>query len=257
MSSDRRTRPPDRGAPLTGARWLCAAALPFLTAACSLDTSSTTTTTLPPSTQVVLVGDSLAEQAAQYLPALLPGREFVGRYFGGTAPCDWLENDLQPAATATVVLSFTGNSMTPCMADGAGGYLAGQAMVQRYHDDLVLLIDRAHGAGARVLLVGQPTRPDDAGRTAVDALNTMLLALSSERSAQFVDAGAAVERPDGSFATTLPCLPDEPECPASGEIAVRNDDGLHFCPGSMGAGPCATYSSGAFRFAATIAAVIT
>jgi len=70
----------------------------------------------------------------------------------------------------------------------------------------------------------------------------------------FVDAGAAVETPDGSFAATLPCLPGEAECGPDGTNPVRNDDGVHLCPGASG--PCPVYSSGAFRFASAIAAAI-
>ena len=70
---------------------------------------------------------------------------------------------------------------------------------------------------------------------------------------KFVDAGAAVEAPDGSFVHSLPCVTYEPKCAKSGSNVVRSDDGRHFCPGKY-LDPCPVYASGAFRFAYAIAA---
>ena len=116
---------------------------------------------------------------------------------------------------------------------------------------------RAREAGARALLVGQPVHEDAASTEIVDGLNDIYTALSeSTKNVRFVDAGAAVENPDGTFAHSLPCLPGEAACDPSGNNIVRSDDGLHFCPGSPPAGPCPEYSSGAFRFASAIAAAV-
>ncbi len=206
---------------------------------------------------VFLVGDSLAEQAAHYLAQLLGSTSLESRYVGGTAPCDWLEDDLQITEGSVVVISFTGNSMTPCMSDGVGGFLQGEAIVDRYRTDVAVLIDLAHSAGARVLLVGQPVHSasfdDD---DVVAGVNGVYVELSDTMDTSFVDAGAAVENPDGTFAQSLQCLSDEAECGPSGTNVVRNDDGLHFCPGSPPPGPCAVYSSGAYRFAAAIAQAV-
>ena len=69
----------------------------------------------------------------------------------------------------------------------------------------------------------------------------------------YVDAGAAVEGPGGTFARTLPCLIGEP-CtgPVVGGVpsnVVRSPDGVHFCPVTVVRVSCPVYSSGAFRFA--------
>ncbi len=89
------------------------------------------TTTRQSTVSVVLVGDSLAEQAAQYLEPLLGAKTLVPQYFGGTAACDWLEKDLQITSGSAVVISLTGNSMSPCMSDCSGAYLQGQAAVEK------------------------------------------------------------------------------------------------------------------------------
>ena len=110
---------------------------------------------------------------------------------------------------------------------------------------------------APVLLVGQPVHADSTpGNDVVVSINEIYSEPAGGSDVVFVDADAAVENPDGSFASVLPCLPDEAECDPSGNNVVRNDDGLHFCPGSQPPGPCAVYASGAFRFANAIAVAV-
>ncbi len=205
----------------------------------------------------MLIGDSLAEQTAPYLASVLPGRTLVPKFLGGTAPCDWLSNAMQITADTLVVISFSGNSISPCMADGAGGFLVGQALIDKYRADVTVLIDNARSVGAEVLLVGQPIRgeplPVD---NVVEGLNATYADLADTDGVALIDAGAAVENPDGSFAHTLPCLEGEAQCDPSGSNVVRSDDGLHLCPGIPPAGPCEGYASGAFRFATAIAEAI-
>jgi hypothetical protein len=210
----------------------------------------------PPVTEVMLLGDSLAQEAAPYLQRHLREVPLVERHFGGTAPCDWLDDDLQPSPGGVVVISFSGNSMTPCMDDGAGGFLHGEALVDKYRLDLSRLIAKVRSPTTEVMLVGQPER-SPAATVAVDAemvagINAVLSQLAGDDGVSFVDAGASVESRDGEFAATLPCLPGEAECDPSGSNVVRNDDGVHLCRGTA-PDPCAEYSSGAYRFARAIA----
>lgn len=205
----------------------------------------------------MFVGDSLAEQAAQYLEPLVQPKTLVPQFFGGTAACDWLGRDLQITSESIVVISLTGNSMSPCMSDGAGGPLQGQAAVDKYRTDITALIAEARTAGARVLLVGQPVHADTVlGNDVVAGLNKLYSDLADQPDVAFVDAGAAVENSDGTFAGSLPCLANEAQCDPSGTNVIRSDDGLHFCPGSPPPGPCTAYSSGAFRFADAIAQAV-
>ena len=215
--------------------------------------STTTVTHRVPTSNVILVGDSLVEQAAPYLQPFFGPKILVRRVFGGTAPCDWLGKDLEIRATSVVVISFSGNSLTSCMTDGAGAQLRGQAVVAEYRLDVTALIAEALYVGAHVLLVGQPVHAGSlASNNVVTGINAMYRDLASARDVSFVDAGAAVENPDGSFASTLPCLASEPRCVLSGRNVVRSDDGVHFCPGSGPVGLCPGYASGAFRFAKAI-----
>jgi hypothetical protein len=157
------------------------------------------------------------------------------------------------STTSIVVITFTGNSQTPCMSDDAGGFLDGQGLVEKYREDVESLVDRARDRGARVLLVGQPIRRDDVGgNDEVEAINAVYRDIAGAEFVSFVDAGAAVENPDGTYAQVLPCLSGEPECDPSGANVVRNDDGLHLCPGGSHTGTCPSYASGAWRFAMRI-----
>ena len=50
------------------------------------------------------------------------------RTFGGTAPCDWLEEMRHDAGTlhpTIVVIEFSGNALTPCMHDANDAQLTG------------------------------------------------------------------------------------------------------------------------------------
>jgi hypothetical protein len=235
----------------------CLAGFAVLVISVGLSACSTSTpplSTEPQPESVVLVGDSLAEQAAPYLEAMLEPIALVPRFFGGTAPCDWLERDLGITASSVVVISFTGNSTSPCMSDGVGGHLQGQAVLDKYQSDVDGLIVEALTVGARVVLVVQPAQAESlGGNLLVAGLNEAYTERSTPADIDLVDAGAAVENVDGTFAQALPCLPGEEQCDPSGSNVVRSDDGLHFCPGSPPPGPCPVYSSGAFRFAQSIA----
>lgn len=211
----------------------------------------------PATTGIVIVGDSLMVQAVPYLQPLIGQNPFVADVFGGTAPCDWLTKDLQITSGSMVVISFDGNSSSPCMSDGSGGYLTGQSIVDKYRTDISSLIALVRAASAAVLVVGQPMHADSVpGNDIVVGLNSLYAELVDKPDVAFVDAGAAVENADGSFANALPCLAGEAQCDPSGFNVIRNDDGLHFCPGPPTPGPCTIYSSGAFRFAHAIAEAI-
>ena len=210
----------------------------------------------PPPDAVVLLGDSIAEEAAPYLEDEVDGAPVVDRHHGGTAPCDWSADDIPAGQGDLVVVSFSGNSLTDCMSDGAGGFLQGAALVDRYARDLRALVDGIRDRGAQVILVGQPARrPDADGAGNVPRLNHLYEALAEGEGVSYVDAGAALETDDGAFAADLPCLPDEPQCAPSGRNPVRHPDGVHLCP-VPSEGGCSVHSSGALRFARAIADAI-
>ena len=203
--------------------------------------------------RLVLVGDSLAQEVTPFLQFLTPGKTFVPKFWGGTAPCDWRDVNLQANRSTVVVITFTGNTLTECMSDGEGGHLVDEALVEQYRHDIGVLIDKARRVGARVVLVGQPLRAAsfDADLE-VNGINEMYQDYATMYPyVSFVDAGRAVETPDGQFTDRLPCTPYDTDCAADGTTVVRGD-GVHFCP-IVGENPCSVWSSGAFRFALVIA----
>jgi hypothetical protein len=209
-----------------------------------------------PVDRVVLVGDSIALEASPYFEERVDGLDLVEHLLIGTAPCDWPIDGLGVEEGDLVVVSFTGNSRTPCMSDGAGGQLQGDAVAAKYEDDVRSLVDGIRVRGADVLLVGQPERgPGTTSIGPVAGINAVYRTLAEEDGVSFVDAGAALETEDGAYAGDLPCLPSEKECGPSGRNVVRNPDGVHLCPQSH-FGPCPVYASGAFRFADAIVAAI-
>ena len=104
-------------------------------------------------------------------------------------------------------------------------------------------------------MVGQPQLSGPESDQARADLNTVYAGLVEPGVIEFVDAGASVEAPDGTFTLRLPCMPGEAPCDPDGTIAVRSEDGVHFCS-LAGATGCAEYSSGAFRFAAALATAL-
>ncbi len=203
--------------------------------------------------RVVLVGDSLAQEVTPFLQFLTPGKTFVPKFWGGTAPCDWSEVNLEASRTSVVVITFTGNSLTDCMSDGNGSHLVDGALVEQYRYDIGVLIDRSRRAGARVVLIGQPLRDSSfEADVEVEGINEVYREFAAAYPfVSYVDAGRAVETPDGRFAERLPCTAYDVDCAEDGQTVVRGD-GVHFCP-IEGENPCTVWSSGAFRFALAIA----
>ncbi len=202
---------------------------------------------------LVLVGDSLAQETAAMVAMLTPPLTSVRSYFGGTAPCDWLDDDMPANTTSVVVITFSGNSLTPCMSDGQGGFLSHQPLIDRYRADVATLIDMARQKGARVVLVGQPRRAPTTGQDdRADGINAAFEDFAATWNfVTYVDAGASVETPDGQYTDYLPCTSFDQNCQPDGQIKVRGD-GVHFCP-IVGENPCSIYSSGGLRFSLAIA----
>ncbi|MDO8364761.1 MAG: hypothetical protein Q7V88_17860 [Actinomycetota bacterium] len=202
--------------------------------------------------RLVVIGDSLAEATEPIIRYATPGKTFVRKFFGGTAPCDWLDDDLEATATTVVVITFTGNNMTPCMLDSAGARLIDQPLVEKYRADVGVLIDHARAAGAWVVLVGQPLHhPSFEAELEVDGINAVYREYAAMPHVSYVDAGQFVETPDGQYTDRLPCAEFDTDCAPDGTTVVRGD-GVHFCPIAY-VSPCPVWSSGAVRFGFGIA----
>jgi hypothetical protein len=213
--------------------------------------------------RVALFGDSLSLQAEPYFRRLMAAEDTsnttVYSSHGGTATCDWLPTMRRMAATArfeAVMLEFSGNALTPCMAH-AGYYTP--AFYAKYRADTMAAIAIWVPTGARVFLIGAPvTREQQESVPDWDALNLLYaqIAAADPQHVTYVDAGSAVEGPGGTYARTLPCSIGEP---CTGPVVngvhsnvVRSPDGVHFCPVAEVHESCPVYSAGALRFAAAM-----
>jgi hypothetical protein len=207
---------------------------------------------------VVVFGDSLVDEAADYLRffGAVGGLDVRVRSQGGTALCDWraeAEAAVADPSVSAVALAFTGNNLTPC-ADG----LDGEALGRRYADDVAGVM-AASRPSMPVLWVRGPAAwyPN---RNGALVANQTAEAASGWSNAHPVDGATAIS-PNGVWSRTQPCLATEP---CTGPVVdgmptsvVRAPDGIHFCPVGKPsvAGrtlPCGTYSSGARRYAVAI-----
>jgi hypothetical protein len=206
--------------------------------------------------RIALYGDSLGMEAGMDFTSLAQaaGASALVRTYGGLAVCDFLASmgsdgaSWQPTA---VVLEFSGNNLTPCMADypvGSPQYYA------KYRTDLETAITIFRAYGTEMFLVGLP---DDALPNAnqnIANLNQLYASVAAANpGVTYVDAGQAVMA-NGVFTWTLPCLAAEPCTGPSGTNVIRAPDGEHFCPTGDTTiegyfAVCNVYSSGAFRFA--------
>ncbi len=230
----------------------------------------------PSNYQVALYGDSVAHSVQEHVDIALDTGlriDLYPRTFPGSSVCDWfdaVEQDLVGREFWAVILLFSNNTFTDCMADEAGDPLVGEASFAKYESDLRRLVDRFRETGAFVYL---PTFANnrgaaERGEQAMVPFNSLFAQLASEDDGVFVvDAAAAVLDADGNYTETLPCLDHEPcvggvDADGIGFNYVREGDGTHFCSGGFGdgvpiePGACPAWSSGAFRYAGAMTAPI-
>jgi hypothetical protein len=222
---------------------------------------------------VALFGDSLSWESQPYYTDLIHATGEIPLIYdsqGGTAICDWLDRMREVEAQyhpKAVDIQFSGNALTPCMAD----YVSpSEAYYEKYRTDTLAAINVFAPSGAHIYLIGAPiSRSQQESEPNWDALNKQYasIAAADPQHVTYVDAGASVEGPGHTYTDTLPCLPVEPcEGPVVDGVpanVVRAPDGAHFCPvksadASGVIGGCPVYSSGAYRYAnATVQALAT
>jgi hypothetical protein len=208
--------------------------------------------------RVHVYGDSLLwEAATQVRTELRVGRKLNVeiRSMPGSSLCDWLP-DLEKSASTkqppdAVVLTFSGDTFTPCVQDPQTGEpLIGDALERRYIDDLDRVVTM-YATTTRFFLIGHPvnawestTGPTHPVRVAYQG------AANRFPNVTYVEGDTFLIDESGATAFELPCLLIEP-CPKNATTnIVRSFDGVHFCPGTARRdGSCRIWSSGAFRYA--------
>ena len=170
----------------------------------------------------------------------------------GTALCYWpsqMRSDKSTVHPDLVVLAFFGN-LGSC-TEGRGD------LTTVYTHDVRVTAE---------IWAGTPTvwasAPGKVGSRGDNPITPIIRAEAASSGQHFVDAGAALGGPDGSWPRTFPCRGSETSalgCQADGRIVVRtpSPDTVHLCTVSYNpfvVGPCpAPYASGIERWIGAIA----
>lgn len=211
---------------------------------------------------VLVVGDSLVEQAADQLRAdSNSGVEVRVTDRLGTAPCDWTGGDFDAALAAAhptvVVLAFSGNggAASGCVNPQTAYPLAD--LLSNYRAHLTDLANRATAAGATVVIATPPARnpavpappavPTAAelakpipfyGFQGVPAIRDLYVDMVNASGGRWhlSDASALAVSPDFVFSQTLACQPEDGACP-NGFVDVRRGgtDAIHLDRAGHGA----------------------
>ncbi|HET6953340.1 MAG TPA: hypothetical protein VFI47_23365 [Acidimicrobiales bacterium] len=220
----------------------------------------------PPDGLVILYGDSLSTEASGTFVKELrrtSAAEIITRPVPGASPCDALpamQADLALAPTV-VVIQYVGNNVSPCTRGPGGERLTGDALAARFDADVRAATDMFATAGTRVVLVGGPDAPGlDGGATLaiVDVYERIVTEWAGRDigRVRYADAAATVTD-DHHFVDRLPCEPDEDAAQGcvDGQVVVRTDDRIHFCPAPLDGLTCPVESPGARRFGTEMARV--
>lgn len=226
---------------------------------------------LPSGYLVGYYGDSIGASVQEWVGIFLRMGgllEFEPNTFAGSALCDWedvIDDRSQTAGYWAVILLFSNNAFTPCMAGPDGEPLDGEALFAKFEADLTWAVDRFLDGGARVYLptLAITRAHTEKGEDYATPVNEILARVASTReNVTVVEADRVVELADGTYTESLPCLPFEPCLVDGEENFVRAPDGAHFCtPGradEMEIRPdnCPQWAAGAFRYAGAITAPV-
>jgi len=237
----------------------------FLLAVIGLTCLSETQATAASKKKILFFGDSLAVESFRYASAVLTANKkaTVTNYsYAATSPCDWSKHSFSGTIHGAII-ETVGANMSPCQkVDGKKVTSGTQAYWDMYERDLTNLLQKLPSTTV-VWLTSPPVSRDDSnsGRqtTNKQKMFDLMQKIAAARPNTFaLNAGAAVENPDGTFAASLPCMVGEicTDQPLLGFNLTRAKDGLHFCPlisvtkisVSLLQKCSGAYASGAWRF---------
>jgi hypothetical protein len=219
----------------------------------------------------VIYGDSLTWESQHYVArfATVNGVDVTQHSWVGNAICDYTSDmwsRLPHERPTVVVLAFYGNSWTPCMRDGHGGWYKGAAIARKYEHDAEAAIAIARESGSKVVFVGAPRSREQMSDAGWERVRDVYRRLAKRHRGQvfFFDSSSRIA-PRDAFTETQPCSPRERTMVEAdgyhpcvhGRIIVRSPDGLHFCPRGLAnaagqVGECPRYSSGGWRYMSTL-----
>jgi lysophospholipase L1-like esterase len=184
---------------------------------------------------VAIVGDSLIEQSRDQFVAHAEaaGISVEAVAFGGSAPCDWMD-DFERFAEARprhLIISFAGNDSTPCVNPEGGGFRDPDTIARAYAEMMPGIVDLYAGTGTQIHVALPPPVGPPASEPAAAAIRATYRDLADTRDDVTLVDPAPLLGPDGRFHRTLPCEEWEAAaCAPDGTVTVRNADGIHLTP---------------------------
>jgi lysophospholipase L1-like esterase len=184
---------------------------------------------------VAIVGDSLIEQSRDQFRAHAEaaGLTVEAVAFGGSAPCDWMD-DFERFAEARprhLIISFAGNDNTPCINPAGGGFRDPATIARAYADMMPGIVELFAGTGTEVHVALPPPMGPPASEPAAAAIRATYRDLADARDDVTLVDPAPLLGPDGEFDRTLPCEEWEAAaCAPDGTVTLRNADGIHLTP---------------------------
>ena len=186
----------------------------------------------PDRVDLVMVGDSFAQQSLDQLRALAEAQDMTVELYayGGSSLCGWdgQLRDLAAREPDRLVLSFAGNDLQPCM-NPTGETRSPEVVAAAYAEDLSGVIDLFRPAGTDLYVVEPPIVGDPQYEGNAAAMREMYREAGQLHPALEVIELSDALAPDGAFQAALPCEADE-VCGPDGMVVVREEDRIHLTP---------------------------
>ena len=188
-----------------------------------------------PRLDLVVLGDSFVEHSRDQIGAYADAQgldaEVMG--LGGTAICNW-EEQLQDYAAdppAVMVISFAGNDLPQTCFNPTDESRDATTVAAGYREALDEVVALFDDAGSELYAVVPPPIRDVQFEERAAAMRVMYAEAAADLpSLHLIDSATQLD-PDGTgFHESLPCAPWDTDCPATGEVVVRQTDGIHVTP---------------------------
>ena len=189
---------------------------------------------------LAVVGDSFVFQSREQLPALAEEHGLTSEVMGlgGAAICNFDPQlaDLAEDPPAILVLSFAGNDIPKpdsCF-NNTDHEFGPEGAAEHYRTDLDEVLDQFDFANTEVYVVLPPPIRDARFEAQAVAMRAMYIEAAEDRPGlHVINSATTLDPDDEGFVATLPCEDWDTDCPATGEVTVRQDDGIHLtAPGA-------------------------
>jgi hypothetical protein len=184
---------------------------------------------------LAVVGDSFAQQSNPQLDALAKEQGISLQAFGmgGTSICHFAEvfDDLAQSPPRVLVLSFAGNDLPNSCFNPTDEVRDAETVAAGYRPELDEVMNRFLDLGSKVYVVLPPPIRDAQYEARASAMRALYRTAHDDQPELGLIDSATLLDPDGQgFVESLPCEEWDVDCPAGGQIVLRQDDGIHLTP---------------------------